>query len=136
MFVWAGNSLSTVSGTTDVQKESSKICDIKIKTIILKRGTIVLDLVVSPTGEGGQIHLNLAAIRLMPTLHFDQKAHLPYQPPHFLPQPLSSMSFPASLSSFRYSTRYYNALTTSPYQCTLLALVNLSIALSKINISP
>ena len=55
--------------------------------------------VVFPTSGGGQIHLNLAAVWLTPTLHFDP---FPSQPSCFLPQPTSSMSLSASVSSFHF----------------------------------
>ena len=36
--------------------------------------TDVLNPVVSPTSEGGRIHLNLVSIRLVPTIHFDRQS--------------------------------------------------------------
>ena len=39
-----------------------------------ERQTNIWNLVVSTTSDGGQIHLNPAAIRLTPTLHFDRQS--------------------------------------------------------------
>ena len=61
--------------------------------------TNVCNPVISPTSGGGQIHLNLAAVWLTPTLLFDP---FPSQPSCFLPQPTSSMSLSASVSSFHF----------------------------------
>ena len=59
-----------------------------------KYGEKVQNVVVSPTSEGDQIHLNLAAVKLMPTIHFDREVHLPCssQSSCILSQPASSMS--------------------------------------------
>ena len=58
--------------------------------------------VVSPISEGGQIHLNPAAILFTLTLHFERHLSSSNQPSYFLPQPIFSMSSMASPSSFDY----------------------------------
>ena len=41
-------------------------------THVRERETNVVNLVLSPTNEGGQIHLKLVAILLTPTFQFDR----------------------------------------------------------------
>ena len=41
---------------------------------VVERYTSDLNPVVSTSTEGGQIHFNLVAIRLMPTIHFDWRS--------------------------------------------------------------
>ena len=70
-------------------------------------GAVVKDLVVSPTSESGQIHLNPAAI----TMHFNEQSVSSMLKLTFLPEPAPSMSSPASLSSTHHQTQ---SLTPSP----------------------
>ena len=65
-----------------------------------ERYTNVLNLVVFPSTDGGQIHLNPVAKKLTPTILCDRHNDSPCltQPSHFLPQPASAMSSLACLS--------------------------------------
>ena len=70
---------------------------------LVQREGNVQNLVVSPSSERGQIHCNPAlTIRLMPTIQFDWKVHLPCPSQHSYlhPQLASSISYLAPISSF------------------------------------
>ena len=73
------------------------------------RETNALNLVVSPTSDAGQIHLNPAAIWFTPTFYLDLQSVSflvnPTSIQHFLLQLASYMSPYASLSSFDFQSQ-------------------------------
>ena len=93
--------------------------------------TNVHNLVVSPKSEGGQIHLNPAAILLRPTLHLErQSASSPLKPTFTLSSSTCFLHVLFGLPFFLWpSTSKSNALlNTWPHQQTLFAIANWSIA--------